>query len=80
VRAHGPEYCRLPSTIAYHSLHSRVTRASNLGNGHVTPGSVTSAGESYRLKERKKAGLLPASEPLKLAKAGRGARAEKTGR
>jgi DNA replication protein DnaC len=43
--------------------------------------TVNLRGDSYRLKERKKAGLLPAaSEPLKLAKAGRGARAEKTGR
>jgi hypothetical protein len=39
---------------------------------------VNIRGESYRLKERKKAGLLPtATAPLKLTKAGRGARAEK---
>jgi hypothetical protein len=43
--------------------------------------TVTIRGESYRLKERKKAGRLPtATAPLKLTKAGRGARAETFGR
>lgn len=43
--------------------------------------TVNIRGESYRLKERKKAGLLPtAPEPLKLAKADRAVRAEKPGR
>lgn len=43
--------------------------------------TVNIRGESYRLRERKKAGLLPAAAaPLKLAKAGRGARTEKADR
>lgn len=43
--------------------------------------TINIRGESYRLKERKKAGLLPtAEESLKLTKADRGSRAEKTGR
>lgn len=43
--------------------------------------TINIRGESYRLKERKKAGLLPtARESLKLTKADRDSRAEKTGR